>query len=361
MTDVFFAQYLQHYQPFKQYWNYEDGCVLLGCRRLYEATGSKPYAQFVLDYLSGRVTADGQITTYLTAQHCLDSFNCGKALFLADALTHDPRWKKAIRWQAARIAEHPRTKDSGLCWHKQIYPEQVWIDGVYMTAPFFAEYAEMRGETAVYPEIARWFRYLRQRLFVPQTGLYLHAVDEARVQPWADPETGLSRTHWLRGEGWLLMALADVLALLPPAQEALREQLTAQLREAADGILQYRTENGLLCQVIDRPALPGNYEETSGSLMTAYALMCGALPAEYAEAGLQMLEAVKRHALTESGGGLHLTGICGAAGLGSGRDGSAEYYLSEPVVADDPKGVGALMLAEAAAMTLRVTCNGRSK
>lgn len=350
MMQTFFAQYLRHYRPFKSYWNYEDGCVLLGCQRLWEAAGEPYYAQFVLDYLTERVGEDGRITNYLTVQHCLDSFNCGKALFFADALTGAPRWKKAIRWQAERIAEHPRTRESGLCWHKQIYPEQVWIDGVYMTAPFFVQYAEMFGEPLVYREISRWFRYLRERLYVPETGLYLHAVDEARVQPWADRQTGLSRTHWLRGEGWLLMALSDVLALLPPEQSALRTQLTEQLKEAADGILQYRTENGLLCQVIDRPALAGNYEETSGSLMTAYALMSPALPAEYAGIGLQMLSAVKAHALAEDADGLHLTGICGAAGLGPNRDGSAEYYLSEPVVSDDPKGVGALMLAEAAAL-----------
>ena len=349
MTDRFFRDYLKSYQPFKSYWNYEDGCLLLGCQRMYEATGASVYAEFVLAYLSQRVNADGSIPSYLIAQHCLDSFNCGKSLFFAARMTNDPRYRKAIRWQASQLAAHPRT-GSGLCWHKEIYPQQVWIDGVYMTAPFFAEYAAMLHDDSIYPELRHWFTYVRTQLRDAENGLYYHAVDETKTQNWADPETGRSKVHWLRGEGWHLMALCDTLALLPASQAAFAEELSTELREAAAHLMPYRTGDGLFCQVIDKPELEGNYTETSGSLMAAYAFLrgaeLGALEPEYRQTGAEILRAVE----TEKLHGGALTDICSSAGLGGhpNRDGSIAYYLSEPTVANDPKGVGMMMMAEAA-------------
>lgn len=352
MTEQFFQEYFMHYQPFKQYWNYEDGCVLLGCIRMFQATGAACYAEFVLNYLSSRIMQDGSIPTYPVDFWSLDSYQCSKSLFFAYDLTHDARYRKAAAWQAAQVGAHPRTK-SGLCRHKQIYPEQVWIDGIYMSAPFLAEYARRTGESSLYDEIAHAFAFVIGKMRDPETGLYYHALDEAAAQEWADPKTGLSRSHWLRGEGWFLMALSDTLALLPESEAALRTLLADALRNAVTSLLPYRAENGLFYQVIDRADLTGNYTETSGSLMTAYAVMHAAeqhiLPAEMFDTGADILECVKREKLNTTADGISLNGICSAAGLGgiSKRDGSPEYYLSEPVVSDDPKGVGALMMAEA--------------
>lgn len=368
MLESYIRQYLTDYRPFKPYWNYEDGCVLLGAQRLYEATGDRFYAQCVLDYLEQRVQPDGSIPCYPAARHSLDSFLCSRALYFAYALTGDIRYRRAVTWQAAQLAEHPRTP-SGLYWHKQIYPEQVWIDGTFMLIPFFAEYAVFSGDESVYAEIGRWFAGVRQMLYVPETGLYVHAADESRTQAWADPETGRSGAHWLRGESWLLMALTDTLALLPEQAPALRLQLRTQLAEAVGGLMQYRRPDGLLLQVINRADLAGNYPETSGNLMTACALLRAAangdLPKGFLplETGLRMLEAVKANALTESENSVTLGGICASAGLGGTpfRDGSPAYYLSEPAVAGDPKGVGALMMAEAAkTVCLRAACPHRA-
>lgn len=348
MIEQFFQKYLKQYQPFKPYWNYEDGCVLLGCIRMFQATGAACYAEFVLRYLSTRVEQDGSIPTYPVDFRSLDSFQCSKSLFFAYDLTREPRYGKALAWQAAQLGTHPRTK-SGLCWHKQIYREQVWIDGVYMSAPFLAEYARRSDDSALYDEIARAFRFVIEKMRDPETGLYYHALDEAGAQEWADPQTGLSQSHWLRGEGWFLMALTDTLACLPESETSLHRLLSDALRDAVTALLPYHAENGLFYQVIDRADLSRNYTETSGSLMTAYALMRGAelhiLPDEMFLLGAEILECVKREKLDETG----LHDICSAAGLGGAnkRDGSAAYYLSEPVVSDDPKGVGVLMMAEA--------------
>lgn len=353
MTEHFFHEYLAQYKPFKNYWNYEDGCLLLGCTRMFRAAGNTEYAEFVLRYLSGRINSDGSIPSYPVDAHNLDSFNCGKVLFFAAELTGEERYRKAAAWIAEQIRQHPRTK-SGFCWHKQIYPEQIWIDGVYMAAPFFAEYANVIRDERIYAEISRWFSFVETHMRNQDNGLYYHALDEARTQAWADPLTGLSRSHWLRGEGWYLMALTDTAALLPDSQAPLRELLHRALRRAVTAILPYRTQNGLFLQVIDRADVPENYEETSGSLMVSYAMIQGAasgiLDADMMQAGIDILEAVRAQKLVRTEKGMRLTGICSAAGLGGtgNRDGSCEYYLSEPVTQNDPKGVGALMLAEAA-------------
>ena len=364
MTERYFQEYLARCKPFKTYWNYEDGCLLLGCQRMFEATGRSRYAEFVLRYLSQRVKADGTIPSYLTDAYSLDSFNCGKVLFFAAELTNDDRYRKAADWIARQILLHPRTK-SGFCWHKGIYPEQIWIDGVYMTAPFFAQYAGQSRDDRVFQEIGRWFAYLREHMQNPGNGLYYHGLDEARVQRWADPETGLSRSHWLRGEGWLLMALTDTLALLPASQRELHAQLSGMLRDAEASLRPFRNAEGCFLQVIDRQDEPGNYTETSGNLMIAYAFMRGAemgiLDAAAAQSGAGILHTIKKQKLVQEPDGIHLTGICSAAGLGgvTERDGSCGYYLSEPIVSDDPKGVGALMLAEATQIQAARRCEAR--
>ena len=254
LTARLFADYLRRYRPYKPYWNYEDGCILLGCIRMYEAAGDAFYADFVLDYLAQRVQPDGSIPSYLAAAHNLDSFNCSKALFFAARMTGEERYRKAIRWQAAQLAEHPRTK-SGMIWHKGIYPHQVWIDGVYMAAPFLAEYACRTGQDAVFAELGQWFRFIRDRLRDPVTGLYYHALDEEKQQPWADPETGLSASFWLRGEGWFLMALTDTLALLPESETALRGMLGGILRDAVESLMRFRTCGGLFCHHLPKYTL----------------------------------------------------------------------------------------------------------
>lgn len=352
MTERFFQKYLRSYQPFKSYWNYEDGCVLLGCIRMFEATGAAVYAEFVLDYLSQRVNAEGVITNYLTEQHNLDSFNSSKALFFAEHLTGDERFRKAIRWQAAQLPAHPRTP-SGMIWHKGIYPQQVWIDGVYMAAPFYADYAVRSGKHEIFREIARWFRFLHQNLRDAGSGLYYHALDEAKQQPWANPQTGLSASHWLRGEGWFLMAVTDTVALLPDSEDVLRAELGEMLAEALGALSPWAAENGLYYQVIDRPELAGNYTETSGSLMVAYAMMQGAvlhlLPTDAFAEGAALLDAVIQEKFRRTEQGFQLCDICSAAGLGgtARRDGSPTYYLSEPKSVNDPKAVGVLMMANA--------------
>jgi len=352
--EAYLKRYLQAYRPYREHWNYEDGCVLTGCIRLFAATREPAYRRFVLDYLNPRVTRDGAIPSFDTSAYNIDSINCGKALFFALDETGEPRYRKAAEFVMGRLRTHPRC-DCGSFWHKSIYPRQIWLDGLYMAQPFYLEYERRFGGLARLPDILTQFENVRRFLYNADKGLFYHGYDEARVQPWCDPETGCSRSFWLRSVGWYLMALADCAALLDGADGRASARLRAMLAEAAGGLLPYRdAATGLYRQVIDRADVAGNYLETSGSAMAAYAMLkgarTGALPAEpYAAAGRETFAALTKRKLRTVDGALRLADICAVAGLGPGnkRDGSVAYYLSEPVVADDPKGVGAAMMAYA--------------
>ena len=353
LPTAYFKEYLSRYQPYKSYWNYEDGCVLKGCIDLYEATGDTDYRDFVLRYLSQFVAADGDIPNYEREQYNIDSINSGKALFFAYEQTGEDRYRKAIELHMRRLREHPRCQ-CGSFWHKTIYPNQIWLDGLYMAQPFYMEYEMKFGTMAHVDDILAQFANVRRLLYNADKGLYYHAYDEACAQPWADRQTGLSPNFWLRSIGWLLMALCDCAALIDEQLYDRYRALCDQLSEAVRGVLTYQDEaTGLFYQVVDHPEHPGNYLETSGSAMIAYAIMkgvrIGALNRErYAPVGARIFDSLQSLKLTQDEHGeTHLCDICKVAGLGPGekRDGSVAYYLSEPRTEDDSKGVGPFMMA----------------
>ena len=352
-VDAFIGGFLAAYKPYKRYWNYEDGCVLKGCIDLYRATGEPALRAFVLDYLARFVTPEGDIPNFPLDSYNIDAINCGKALFFALDETGDPRYRAAIERHIRRLETHPRCA-CGNYWHKERYPDQIWLDGLYMAQPFRAAWDARFGDGQAAGDVAAQFENVRKYLYVPEKGLYAHACDMARVQPWADPATGRSPNFWLRSMGWYLMALVDCL-------EAMDERLYEHWRalrdlfaEAIRGIMRWQDpETGLFYQVIDRPDAEGNYLETSGSAMVAYALLkgvrLGVLDAEeYLDAAKRLFEQLTALKLRQDADGAwHLGDICLVAGLGPGRerDGSVAYYLSEPRVDDDAKGVGPWMMA----------------
>ena len=352
-VDAFVDQYLKGYQPYKRYWNYEDGCVLKGCADLYRAAGDGRCRRFVLDYLSEFVRPDGSIPNFPMDGYNIDSINCGKALFFGLDETGDERYRRAADFHAARLEGHPRCA-CGNFWHKEIYPDQIWLDGLYMAQPFRVEYDMRFGGRTQARDVAEQFRNVRKYLYVPEKGLYVHACDMAKRQPWADGETGKSPNFWLRSMGWYLMALADCLELMDQQLYEHWRALRDLFVEAIEGIVRWRdAKTGLYFQVIDRADVEGNYLETSGSAMVIYALLkgvrLGVLDGErYLEDARRAFESLTALKLRrDDEGHWHLFDICKVAGLGPGekRDGSVAYYLSEPRVADDAKGVGPWMMA----------------
>lgn len=346
-------RFLRDYRDYKTRWNYEDGCTLTGVRYLYDAAGDSLFRDYILSYLDRRIASNGAIPSYPSEGQQLDSFNAGKLLFFALDETGEERYRRALDFLMDELKRHPRC-GNGSFWHKDIYPDQIWLDGLYMLEPLYAEYETRFGGEEHYSDILLQFQNARTFLCDEEKHLFYHAYDEAKQQPWADPETGHSPNFWSRAEGWFLMALTDTYEKLDPRVYEIRRYLSDLLDYSLDGILRYRSrEDGLIYQVIDRADIPENYTETSGSAMCAYAVMKGCRlgmiqEEKYLAAGKELFEDLVRAKFSSDEKGVdHLYDTCEVAGLGPGdrRNGSVEYYLSEKRAVDEAKGVGPLMMA----------------
>ena len=335
-------------------WNYEDGCVLIGLEALYEATGREDYLSAIRAFIDRYISEEGAIRLYDPEEYNVDYIPAGRVLFALYEATGETRYRNAIESLMGQLRHQPRTAH-GSFWHKKIYPHQVWLDGLYMALPFYALYEGHFGDRA-YDDILLQFENARRFLYDEEEKLYIHAYSDTKDAFWADPQTGRSPNFWTRSIGWLLMAYADVYALLPDDHPG-KERLAQLWREAMDGMLLRRdSRSGLFMQLPALPDMQGNYPETSGSLMVAYSLLKGARmnvfeSERYARIGMEILMQVEQRQFVLREDGLHLGGICKGAGLGpegnTRRDGSAAYYLSEEVVEDEQKGVGVLMMASA--------------
>lgn len=333
-------------------WNYIDGCMITGILELYEITGETRFFDFADRFLSGFVEEDGRIRTYDPAEYSLDNVNPAKNLFTLYDLTGKEKYRKALELVRSQLSTMPRTPE-GNFWHKLIYPNQVWLDGIYMALPFYMEYEKRFDAQKDCEDICRQIANVEIRMRDPKTGLYYHGYDASRKMYWADPDTGCSPNFWLRAEGWFILGLVDVLEImkdLPMRAESVH--LQHMLLDLAKALSKYQDPSGLWYQLIALPELAGNYLETSGTALISAALLkavrLGFLPESFRAVGEKAFYGIVDHRLTKNADGTPcVTGICLVAGLGGEqhRDGSVAYYLSEPVVQNDAKGVGPLLLA----------------
>ena len=333
-------------------WNYIDGCMITGILERYEITGEARFLDFADRFLSGFVEEDGRIRTYDPEEYSLDNVNPAKNLFPLYDLTGKEKYRKAIELVRSQLSTMPRTPE-GNFWHKLIYPNQVWLDGIYMALPFYMEYEKRFDAQKDCQEICQQIARVEARMRDQKTGLYYHGYDASRKMYWADPDTGCSPNFWLRAEGWFILGLVDVLEImkdLPMGAESVH--LQHMLLDLAKALSKYQDPSGLWYQLIALPELAGNYLETSGTALISAALLkavrLGFLPESFRAVGEKAFYGIVDHRLTKNADGTPcVTGICLVGGLGGEqhRDGSAAYYLSEPVVQNDAKGVGPLLLA----------------
>lgn len=340
----------------KARWDYTSALFGLALVNLGERLGDSGMAEYGYRTSESFLTPDGGIRTYDQADFNLDMIPAGRLLLLRYDRTRDETLRKPLATLRHQLEQQPRTSDGGF-WHKQRYPHQMWLDGLFMSSPFLAHYGKTLGEPAAFDEVTKQIILMDRHAYAPQAGLHYHAWDEKHAQPWADRQTGCSPNFWGRAEGWYAMALVDVLDFLPPTHADV-DRVNEILRRTAEGIARWQDpKSGLWWQVLDQGDRAGNYLEATASSMFVYALAKGInrgyLPREkYLPVVRRGYEGLIRDLVrTDADGSVSLTRCCAVAGLGytsskgRPRDGSFEYYVSEPIIDNDLKGVGPLILA----------------
>lgn len=334
-------------------WNYIDGCMMTSLYTIYRLTGNRKYLDFIDNFVDYYVFDDGTIRGYEMSTYNVDNVNEGRVLFDLYRETGKPKYKRAINLLYSQLQSQPRT-EGGNFWHKKIYPNQVWLDGLYMAQVFYTRYETTYNRGRNYGDIVKQFRNVWLNMYDNDKKLYYHGWDTSKQAFWADPETGLSKSFWLRSIGWYTVGLVDAISYFDLSRPNLKTELITIFRKTIEGLEQYiDPEKHMFWQVVDQMGREGNYVETSGSAMIAYAMMKGArlgfVDRRFAAVGEKIFNGICREYLTETDGELNLGGICLMAGLGPennpARDGTYEYYISEPVVENDAKGTGPFVMA----------------
>jgi len=335
----------------KPTWNYTQGLIAHSMIKVWQENGNEAYYTYAKTYADKFIGQDGTISVYDLEDYNIDAVNSGKFLFDVYERTKDERYLKAIHRLRDQLKTHPRVSEGGF-WHKKRYPHQMWLDGLYMGAPFYAQYAQYFNEPALFDDVVSQFVLVHKYTFNPETGLNYHGWDESKQQKWANPVTGCSPNFWGRAMGWYAMALVDVLDFIPQEHPG-RAQILDILNQVAGGIKKYQDpKTGLWYQVLDQGAREGNYLEATASSMFTYALLKatrkGYISADYKANAQKAYNGILENFIqNNSDGTISLTKCCSVAGLGGNpyRDGSYEYYIGEPVRDNDPKGVGPFIMA----------------
>jgi len=330
-------------------WDYTSGLLGHSLLQLDARLCEERYQPFVENLIGSFIQPDGKIRRYKLDDYNIDHVAPGKAILRLYSLTGEDRYRKAALLLRSQLATHPRTSDGGF-WHKKRYPWQMWLDGLYMAEPFYAEYAYRFDERTAFDDIAHQIVTVAQHTYDPKSGLFYHGWDEKKVQNWASKETGQSPNFWGRAIGWYAMAIVDALDYYP-SNHPRRPEIIAIFNQLAEGLLKHQNaETGLWYQVVDQGARKGNYLEATASVMYIYSLAKavnhGYLPETYTPAIRKAYTGlITKLVTTGNDGRVNLNQCCEVAGLSADRPGTFEYYISENVIANDLKGVGTFILA----------------
>jgi unsaturated rhamnogalacturonyl hydrolase len=332
-------------------WSYDFGVILKGIENVWNATGDPKWYNYIQKSMDFFIENPAQIKDYKKSTYNIDYVNNGKLFLTLFRVTGNKKYKQAADTLRQQLREHPRTKEGGF-WHKQVYPWQMWLDGLYMGQPFYSEYAMLFHEDTTFNDIARQFVLMEKNSRDPKTGLLYHGYDESRQQKWADKTTGRSPHVWGRALGWYGMAMVDALDYFPE-QHAGRDAIIAILNRFVKAVTAVQDKKtGLWYDIVDLPKEPRNYFEASASSMLVYtiakAARKGYIPYSYAAVAKKGFDGIVKAFIEVDDKGLtNLKGTVSVSGLGGTpyRDGSFDYYMSEKVVVNDPKGVGAFILA----------------
>lgn len=332
-------------------WAYDYGVLSRGIERSYLSSKDQRYFDYIKENMDHFVGDDGQIRYYDLEQYNIDYINNGKALLFLYKETKEEKYKLAVDLLRKQLHTHPRNSDGGF-WHKKIYPSQMWLDGLYMGAPFYAEYSKLFNEPDSFDDVANQIILMNKHAKDPKSGLLYHGYDEAKTQKWADKETGCSPHFWGRALGWYAMTLVDVLDYLPEDHKNRKEIIEIARSLYASIALVQDKSLGVWYQVLDQQDKEGNYKEASSSCMFVYAITKavrkGYISHIYLDIATQGMKGILNNFIQEDEEGyLNLIDTVYCSGLGGTpyRDGTYEYYISEGKEVNNLLGIGAFIQA----------------
>lgn len=333
------------------HWNYEQAVVWKGVEDVWQQTADRKYFDYIKNRADAQINNDGTIRGYTLEDFNLENILGGRTFISLYQVLGTPKYYKAATALRTQLRRQPRVPEGGF-WHKQRYPNQMWLDGSYMAEPFYAEYANAFHEDTAFNDITTQFILMERKLRDAKTGLLYHGGYRSKTEKWADTKSGHSPSFWGRAMGWYGMALVDVLDEIP-ANHPKRAELLVILNRFATVVAKYQDKtSGLWYQVLNEGKRQDNYPEASASCMFVYTLAKGVrqhnLPNYFlhiAQTGYQGI--INKFVYTDDSGQLNLKGTVNVGGLGDYpyRDGSYKSYLKEKVLTNDAKGVGAFIQA----------------
>jgi len=326
-------------------WTYEQGVVLKAIEQMWYATGDPKYFRHIQKGMDYWIDENGHHKDYDLEEYNIDHITPGIAMMTMYRVTGQEKYRKIVELLRSQLKTHPRTNEGGF-WHKKIYPSQMWLDGLYMGEPFYAEYSAVFGEDN-WKDIANQFVWMEKNALDPKTGLLYHGSDESRQQQWANKETGQSPHFWGRAMGWYAMGLVDTLEHFPKDHPR-RKDLIGILNRLVVAVEKVQDpKSGVWWDILDLGGKEKNYLESSGSAMFVYAIARGVregyLPERKMKIAARGWEGIKKEFIkTNADGDADWHGTVSVSGLGGKpyRDGSYEYYMSEKIRLNDAKGIG---------------------
>ena len=326
-------------------WNYEQGVVHKAIEAMWYSTGDAKYFRHIQKGMDYWIDEKGDHKDYDLDEYNIDHITPGTSMLMLYRATGNEKYRKMVDLFRSQLKTHPRTKEGGF-WHKKIYPNQMWLDGLFMGQPFYAEYSSFFGEDN-WNDIANQFVCIEKHARDEKTGLLYHGWDESREQKWADKSTGKSPHFWGRAMGWYAMGLIDTLEHFPKNHPR-RDELIAILNREAAAIEKVQdTKSGVWYDILDLPKREKNYLESSGSAMFVLAIARGVregyLPERFMKVAVKGWAGIKKEFIkANANGDTDWEGTVSVSGLGGKpyRDGSFDYYMSEKLRTNDAKGIG---------------------
>ncbi|MEP6787033.1 MAG: glycoside hydrolase family 88 protein [Acidobacteriota bacterium] len=326
-------------------WNYEQGVILKAIDAMWYATGDAKYFNHIQKGMDYWIDEKGNHKDYKPEEYNIDNVTPASQMLLLYRATNNLKYKSIADQFRAQLKTQPRTNEGGF-WHKKIYPYQMWLDGLYMGEPFYAEYSMVFGEDN-WNDIANQFVWMEKHARDEKTGLLYHGWDESKQQKWSDKTTGRSPNFWGRAMGWYAMALVDTLEYFPKDNPR-RAELIAILNRTAGAIEKFQDkQSGVWWDILDKGGQKGNYHESSASADFVYALARGVregyLPDRYMSVATKGWEGIKKEFIkVNAQGQTDWEGTVSVSGLGGNpyRDGSYDYYMTEKLRTNDAKGLG---------------------